>query len=363
MRPLIVVGPTPPPYNGVSLMTARLLEAVCGSGRRVLHLDTRDPRPVTTMGTFDWPNVKLAVQHGLRFLGLLLRERDAAVYVPVSQSRWGFVRDAVFLIAARIARRPRYIHLHGGYFGEFWRTADPALRLLIRMSVTGAQQGWVLTPTLRPNLEALLPSDRVHVLENAVDAVPSAPGDRDSAVRVLYLSNLLPEKGCFTLLAAVEELGDRARGLRIDLAGDADPDVRDAIERAAERLAGHGVEVHLPGTVVGEAKERLLREADVFAYPTEYTYEGQPLVLLEALAAGLPIVTTEHAGIPDTVRDDREGLLVPPGDASALASALLRLIEDPDLRARLGSAARERYDERYRLERFASEVRKLLALA
>ena len=65
-----------------------------------------------------------------------------------------------------------------------------------------------------------------------------------------------------------------------------------------------------------------LQVADVFVLPTFYPFEGQPLVLLEALAAGVPVVSTFHAGIPETVRNEKEGLLVPANDPPALAGAI-----------------------------------------
>jgi colanic acid/amylovoran biosynthesis glycosyltransferase len=98
-------------------------------------------------------------------------------------------------------------------------------------------------------------------------------------------------------------------------------------------------------------------------YPSYYPEEGQPLVLLEALAAGLPIVSTRHAGIPDTVRDGLDGILVEPRDTGSLATTLERLASDPEERSRLGSAARQRYEQRYRPERLACDIRHLLGVS
>jgi glycosyltransferase involved in cell wall biosynthesis len=360
-RDIIVIGPTPPPYNGVSVMTRQLLDAAAASGRRVVHLDTRDERPVVTMGRFDFQNVALGLKHALQFAGLLLRAPRAAVYVPISQSRWGFVRDAVFLIGARLAGRPRYVHLHGGYFGEFVRRSGSAFRLLARFALAGAEQAWVLTPGLAHNFRDLVPDDRVRVLENAIDDLPAANGRaHPDELTILYLSNLVPEKGCFALVDALERLGERLSGTRVVFAGDAFPGVREQIEQRARGLADQGIRIDLTGPVAGQAKLDLLRDADLFAYPTAYTYEGQPLVLLEAMAAGLPIVTTRHAGIPDTVRDGSEGLLVETGDTDALADALARLAGDAELRDRLGRAARARYEDRYAPARFRRDVAELL---
>jgi glycosyltransferase involved in cell wall biosynthesis len=93
----------------------------------------------------------------------------------------------------------------------------------------------------------------------------------------------------------------------------------------------------------------LYRQADIFALPSMTIAgdkEGIPTVLAEAMAASLPCVTTFHAGIPELVEPDRQGLLVPEGDVEALAAAFGRLIRDPSLRRRLGTSGAQRVSER-----------------
>jgi glycosyltransferase involved in cell wall biosynthesis len=362
---LIVVGPTPPAVHGVSVMTVSLLGALRSCDRLAAHLDTRDPRPIETIGRFDLHNVRLALLHAFSFARLLARHRDAAVYVPISQNRLGFLRDATLLALARFTRRRRIVHLHGGYFRSFYRGARPPFRALVRFCLRGSEQAWVLTEGLRPELEDVVPADRVRVLENAVEDAGASPprpahdtgGDR---FRLLYLANLVPEKGCFELVESLERLGPDARGLSVVFAGDASREVARQIEERARAIESAGAEVELVGTLGGERKRSAYLSADLFVYPTRYLYEGQPLVVLEAMSTGLPILSTRHRGIPDTVRDGEEAVLVAPGDPDALAGAIRRLRADPALRARLAAAARARYEERYRPERFERDVARLL---
>jgi glycosyltransferase involved in cell wall biosynthesis len=84
--------------------------------------------------------------------------------------------------------------------------------------------------------------------------------------------------------------------------------------------------------------------------------EGIPVVLMEAMSAGLPVVASRLSGIPELVEDGVSGLLVPPGDAAALADALRRLNDDPSLRRRLGSAGREKVLEEFDVRRNAAEL-------
>jgi glycosyltransferase involved in cell wall biosynthesis len=362
MRRLVVIGPTPPPHHGVSVSIELLLQVLTESGLLAAHLDTRDDRPVQTIGRFELENVRLGLKHAGQLVGLLRRNPGADVYLPISQGTAGFLRDALFIAAAVASRRRVYIHLHGGSFQNFYGTSGPIMRRVIARVLRPVHQAWVLTPRFEGAFDGLLPRDRVRVVENAVpDPLPLERwGPRGEGVNILYLANLFPTKGCFDLLDALTALGESARGWHVRFVGSADHVVREKLLRQSDALAANGVRIELAGVRSGDAKRAELAWADLFAYPTRYPQEGQPLVLLEAMAAGLPIVSTRYAGIPDTVRDGMEGLLVDPGDTAGLAVALEALAGDPARRHVLAHNGRTRYEDRYRPERLARDVRRLL---
>jgi glycosyltransferase involved in cell wall biosynthesis len=108
-----------------------------------------------------------------------------------------------------------------------------------------------------------------------------------------------------------------------------------------------GVHLRFLGLQVGEEKFRAFRRANVFCFPSFFNCEAFPVVLLEALACGLPIVSTRWRGIPSIVDDDECGFLVEPCDEQAVADALARLAHDPRLRTRMGAASRERFEKEF----------------
>jgi glycosyltransferase involved in cell wall biosynthesis len=367
---LVVVGPSPPPVHGVVVMTRHLLRSLTELDACAGHLDTRDPRPVTTLGRLDVRNLVLGLSQAWRLNRLLAHRPDAAgVYISISQARWGFLRDAILVGIVRLRRRRVYVHLHGGLLASFYRQASPPMRWVIRAVLRQAYQGWVLTPSLRSQFDGLVPADRVHCISNVVDdplarRLPQLPADAPAAPgqRILYLSNLLPGKGCFDLLAALRVLGGASSGWEVRLVGFAGPEVERCVRREIAALPSDAARVTMVGGLTGDAKYEQYRWADVFVLPTRYPPEGQPLVLLEAMGAGLAVVSTRWAGIPDTLEDKREGLLVEPGDEHALAAALTGLAREPDLRKALGVAARARYEACYRPERLVCDLRAVLAI-
>jgi glycosyltransferase involved in cell wall biosynthesis len=128
----------------------------------------------------------------------------------------------------------------------------------------------------------------------------------------------------------------RARDARLIVA--ADGPERASLERLAGELGRDGIE--FTGWIAPESIGSLYAAADVLLN-TSGERDNVPMSILEAFAAGLPVVSTAVAGIPELVRDGETGLLTPPGDHRAIAAAVLRLLDDPELASRLAHAARE----------------------
>jgi glycosyltransferase involved in cell wall biosynthesis len=111
------------------------------------------------------------------------------------------------------------------------------------------------------------------------------------------------------------------------------------------------------GWISGQAKFERFARADIFVLPTHA--EGMPMAILEAMAAALPVVTSNVGGIPDMIRDGKEGLLVPSGDVSALSEAISKLIESKNLRTEMGNRALERVAREYDLSIGIENVKRL----
>ncbi len=190
-------------------------------------------------------------------------------------------------------------------------------------------------------LEALLPWPRrkMEVIHNAVDPTPfSRPPDpalrralADERPLVLAVARLDPQKGHRYLLTAATEVPDAI----FALAGDG-PE-RPALEELADRL---GVRDRVRFLGARSDVADLLAACDVFVLPS--LFEGFPISVLEAMAAGCPVIATAIGGTDEVVIHGESGLLVPPADPPALASALRLLLADTDLRARLSAAGRDR---------------------
>jgi glycosyltransferase involved in cell wall biosynthesis len=311
--------------------------------------------------------------HGEGFLADAAR-RAGARYVPLRHVRRPLdpVQDARGLVElVRLFRRerPAVVHANSSKAGVLGRLAAFLARVPVRLfSVHGwafkASSGRAATAYLwadrlmRPltttticvaqsELEAGLRARtcgraRTVVIYNGVPPAPARPAaERDGPVTLLSVGRLRAPKDFMTLVDAASRL--QRGSFRLQIAGDG-PD-RPALESAAAPL-GDAVELLGERTDVAD----LLAAADVFVLSSDS--EGMPMSVLEAMAAGLPVVATAVGGVPELVDDGRTGRLVPPRDPGALAAALAALAGDAGLRARMGEAGRARTAGEFSLARF-----------
>jgi glycosyltransferase involved in cell wall biosynthesis len=173
----------------------------------------------------------------------------------------------------------------------------------------------------------------------AVPPSPAARPARDVPV-VISVTRLQAPKDTTTLVRA---LGLVERPCRCLVVGDGP-------ERASVEAAIAAQDGRAPVELLGDRSDvgELLADADVFVLSSRS--EGMPLSILEAMAAGLPVVASSVGGIPELVRDGETGRLVPPGNEGSLATALEETLDDPELRARLGAAGRRRVVDHFSVE-------------
>jgi glycosyltransferase involved in cell wall biosynthesis len=250
-------------------------------------------------------------------------------------------------LAAGLAGVPiRIFTVHGwaftayhGIVAHLYRRAEQAVRPLTTATICvseGERAAGIAAGTCDPR--------RTLVIHTGIDVAsrPLARPDVGAAPQIVSVGRLQTPKDPLSFLRALALV----RGpFRASLVGDG-PD-RPAVERELERL-GLGGRVTLQGT--RDDVPELLASSHVFVLSSHS--EALPVSLLEAMAAGLPVVATQVGGVPELVVDGETGLLVPAGDPPGLAAALQRMVDDPALRARLGAAGRARVEEHFRLDMF-----------
>ncbi|HEX6397646.1 MAG TPA: glycosyltransferase family 4 protein [Steroidobacteraceae bacterium] len=252
-------------------------------------------------------------------------------------SRGSTLRKMILAEMVVRAGRPLVLHAHGAEFDQFYRKLPAAVRRNLSHTMQRANVFITLSSQWRDFYieECELSPSQIVVLPNPV-RVPAEVPDRAGrdTVQFLHLGRLGERKGAYDLVNAFAGLPEGLRNrARLVLAGDGDVD---GVRKMAEPLGGQ-VEVH--AWINSHERDLMLERSDVFALPSRA--EGVPMALLEAMAHGLPCITSPVGGIPDVFRHGVDGALVTPGDVQQIRAAMAKYIADDAARLAAGRAARE----------------------
>jgi glycosyltransferase involved in cell wall biosynthesis len=278
-----------------------------------------------------------------------VRRAIAARATDVVQAHWVVPNGP---LAQGVATRTTFgVGIHGS---DVFLAERHPFRTLTRRTLAASRFVTGCSPELVDRVCALgFPREAARVIPYGVDARTYRPdperrsiwrqrlGVPEGAPLVLGLGRMATKKGFQVLVPELPALLAEIPDAHVVLAG-----AGDLLPRFRAETAALGGRVHFPGAVLRDTLPDLFRAADAFVLPAVHdrngNVDGLPNVVLEAMASGLPVVTTAVSGIPLAVRDGIEGVLVPEGDGRALREALVALLRDPARGRALGEAARER---------------------
>lgn len=350
---ILFVAPLPPPVHGSAMVSqyiknSQLVQGVFDSD--FVNLSTS--RKMDEIG-------KGGAKKLLRFIGayftllwkLLTRHYDLC-YLAITCHDKGFLKDAPFVLLCKLFRRIVVIHQHNkGMSNCVDRWPYRWLLPLVYRNTKVILLSWYLYP----DIEKVVRKEQVVICPNGIpelfDKEPHF--ERNNKVpSLLFLSNLIPSKGVYVLLDACRILKERGFDFVCDFVGGETKEIDRAVFEAEVKLRELEGCVVYHGPQYGEDKLRFFRQANVFVFPTYYYNECFPLVLLEAMQWGLPLVSSDEGGIPDIVQDEVNGFITERENVAALADALGVLIANPTLCLQMGERGHQRYKEEYTLETF-----------
>jgi len=356
---IVYMAPTPPPYMGPSIATQTILNSRFIDEFHVIHIDTADRRPLSNIGKIDITNVYLALKHYCVLLHKVLFSKVDLVYIPISQTAVGFLRDIPFIVLSKLFKKKVILHLRGGYFREFYNSSGRVMKYIIEKTLLKIDRMIVLGECLKALFDGLIPEEKLSVVPNGADLSFDVGGHntpRKEYITILFLSNLIESKGFKDVLYSVRNVIHKHDNVRYKFAGDwrrneDKLECEDYIKR--ENIHDY---VEFVGTVTGIQKVQLFHDTDIFVFPTYYPMEGHPWVIVEALASGLPIITTNQGCIRESVIHGENGYIIPHRSPKAIAERTVQLVENPILRKKMGLKSRELYEANFTKEHFVQRM-------
>lgn len=346
----------PPPIHGAAAMNEQALVALRKTcDVHVLGMRfAKNPRDIArlTLG-------KLVMALGLWLkLMIALRRKPDALYICFAPMGGAFFRDCLYVMTARIFRVPAVLHLHGRGLRTGRRHR---LTTFFQRHAFVGQTAIILGKALRNEIDGLQCQSKIiaNCLPDTAFMINHDPVS-STTPRLLYLSNLFRSKGIDDVLAACAILKRRKIDFTLDIAG-AEGDVSSCDLSQAIRKLNLSDHCHYHGPVNADIRAKLLSNANIFLFPSRYPNEAQPLVVLEAMAVGVPVITTAIGTLVDVVRDGETGRICQSGNPEMLANIISdALIQTTETRE-MAKAAKALCKRHFRTDRFAKELQQLIS--
>ncbi|MDF0666488.1 MAG: glycosyltransferase family 4 protein [Nitrospira sp.] len=332
----------------------------------VYHLDLADRRGIQHVNKPDLHDVLLFVRQWVKLVDVLIRSWPTVSYLVLSQSTIGFLRDSLLIWPAYLCGSHIVVHLHGGHFREWFLGRSWFMKAYVKTVLRRVTRAIVLGEPLKDQFAGLIDEKRIAVVPNGIDwsstAVCQNVPRSGSRFRILHLSTLSHLKGALVFLQAVPFVLHQRKDVEFIFAGPWSH-AEDKVW-ADEFIRHEGIEAYLAfsGQVNVAEKLALFDSADIFVFPG-VQQEGQPLVVIEAMAAGVPVIFTDRGCLRDTVPDGEVGLEVPIGDPRQLADRILWLLDHPEAIKAMGVRARKRYEALYTKERHIERMIDVFSLS
>jgi glycosyltransferase involved in cell wall biosynthesis len=338
---ILVVGPGQNQVGGVATFIEILLSSpFLHENYDLIRLDTtRTQEDLGLENRFSIMNLTYLISQIYTFVRIAISEHPRLVHLPVT-SGLAFWKAAIFILIGQIFGMKIVAHLHGGMFDQYYRKSIPLERRLIGWVFHRADVVIALSERWRRFLlEEIRPDIHVEVISNTVDlmfahALNQANNDVIQKEKIiLFLGSLGKRKGVFDILKAIPLVCINHPDARFFFAGD--EEIR-GVKLQIDQICQDNCladKVQFLGRVTGHAKLELFQRAMIYILPSYG--ENLPYSLLEAMAVGLPIITTPVGAIPEIIKDDRNGFLIQPGDYEMLAKDIVIILNDTALRDRM----------------------------
>lgn len=361
---ILVVGPTFPSIGGVETFIQTLLSSRLAGKYRLVHIDTtRDRTRLNNLNQITFTSLYYLARQLAAVVVACFCQHPQVIHLPVT-SYISFWKGAAFILTGRLFGLEVVAHLHGGSFADYFAVSNRLVQSLIRWVLNRSTIIIALSENWRQIIQnEIKPTTPVRVIVNTVDEMfaqallqDDKPPPTSSRKKVLFLGRLNKQKGIFDILKAIPLVTQEKPDLHFVIAGPGDPRIVAEMQQVCEQ-DGISSYVQILGPVMGQDKLDLFLASSIFVLPS--CIENFPITILEAMATGLPVITTPVGAIPEIVEAGVNGFLVTPGDYKALAEKIILLARGERLCTEMARANRAKVLQRYTPEAAMTELEKV----
>jgi len=353
----------PPPVNGAALMGQYLKESpLINTNFETDYINLTAAFNLDQIGKRSFAKFWIVLQILKNVLAAIRTKKYDLCYMTLTAKGAGFYKDFLVVLLLKLFRLKIIYHFHNkgvAKSGKKWYN-----HLLYQITFHKAEC-ILLAPTLFNDVRPYIARSKVYFCANGIPhiAVTDKPllvnAATMSVCKFLFLSNMMKEKGVLDLLEACKLIKNKKLKFECHFIGAWSDITEQAFNHAVSTLELKN-EVKMHGKKYNEDKIEFFNLADVFVFPTYYHNECFPLVLLEAMQFGLPVIATPEGAIAEIVLDKKTGLLIKQKDVNALAAAMIAVLNNPIERKKMGDEGRKRYEELFTLGSFEEKMYSIL---
>ncbi len=327
---ILAIGPLPPPLAGTSVSFETFCDEIY-KYPEILHLQIINsaPRHLGQKKLFTTQHLTTAIRIIVQLIFHIWRADRVLVF---GSNQFLNSILPVCLAVSKFARRPLYIRVFGGSLDEYYKTISKWRRFLLHHSID-ASDGLIVQTELLERFFQQYFLNKVHKVpgyRRFAGSVPSITMNRtdESPLKLVFLGHVRKEKGIFLLLESLQAIERDSPGLVCcDIYGPVYSKDKELFEEAVMQTTN----ATFKGVLAHSNVLETIATYNVFVFPTTYLGEGHPGVLIEAMIAGLPIITTNHRSIPEIIKHDINGMLITPDSFTELTGAIQVLAKDRHL--------------------------------
>lgn len=350
MKKILVVGQTPPPIGGQAVMIEHLVNAKFRDSK-IYHVRMCFSRGMKDMGKIQICKIYHLVEIIFKIYYYRIFKKVSILYYPPSGPNSAVYRDIAILFTTRWLFKDTIFHFHASGLSTHYSKMSKWMKFLFRICFFKPTVSIHLSESCPKEGEFLF-SEKCYIVPNGLPDIANKPNKitHSSPIRILFIGLLEESKGEMDLIKAVEVLKKEGVNIQAKIAGEFKSiEYQDIFN---QYIKEHNLtnEIHYIGIIKGNEKNNSFRNADIFCFPSYFHSESFPLVLIEAMEYGLPIIASKWRGISDMIKDHYNGLLCEIKDPKSIADKIKEIYENTALREYIATNARKSFDEKYSLK-------------
>jgi len=351
-KTILIIGPVPPPFHGASYAIKLLIDSTLKKQYKLIHINTPFVDAISELRKFSYKKLWRFSKYLFQIIFVLFFKKIGTVIICPAFNKIAFLKDGFYtFICKKVFNKPVIWWVHGSEIDTIKNingNLQKIFRFYFGLPNTIVTVGNRFINNLKTWTNGSMLTHNHYGLPNQQIVLDKKCSKK---ITVCYLSNMIESKGWKILFDAAQEISREHNNIQFQFYGKAENEMHYQELLKIFSQTAFKENICYFGPIYGQEKINALKNADIFCFPTYYPIEAFPIAILEAMQFGLPVITTNHAAIPEAIIDGKGGFIIPIKNKNALIEKILYLIHHPEEREKMGKFNQRHFKNHFTLEK------------